>query len=143
MQAIPSSACLLSLLITLALSAKGIGSAQQIARVARQVFANQHKDVFSADRANEVYDRALQVSAMALALFGENAAAMNWTTLQVLPRLDSQRQADLAANNPIPDWQTLFGTLDTCACLDCASVHGAAAYLVDALHFLGDRAALS
>jgi hypothetical protein len=123
---------------TLALS-KGVGSAQQITRVSRQVFADQHKDIFSTDRANEVYDRALKISAMALALFGENAAAMNRTGLQVLPRLDTKKQADLAANNPIPDWQTLFGTLDSCACLDCASVHGAAAYFVDALHFLDDR----
>jgi hypothetical protein len=124
---------------TLALSAKGIGSAQQITRVPRQVFADQHKDVLSPDRANQIYDRALKISAMALALFAENAAAMNRIGLHVLPRLDTKKQADVAASNPIPDWQTLFGTLDSCACQDCASVHGAAAYLVDALHFLDDR----
>jgi hypothetical protein len=124
---------------TIALSARGIGSAQQITRVPRQVFADQHKDILSADRANAVYERALKVSATALALFSEHAAAMNRTGLHVLPRLDTQKQADRAASNPIPDWQTLFGSLDSCACQGCASVHGAAAYLVDALHFLDDR----
>src|SRR5262249_17277378 len=84
---------------TLALTAKGIASAQQITRVARQVFVDQHKDILSADRANEVYDRALKISATALAVFGENAAAMNRTGLQVLPRLDAKKQAELAANN--------------------------------------------
>jgi hypothetical protein len=124
---------------TLALSGKGIGSAQQITRVARQTFADQHKDILSADQANEVYGRALKISAIALAVFGKNAAAMNRSGLQVLPKLDSKKQAELAANNPIPDWRTLFGSPDTCACQDCASVHGAAAYFVDALHFLDDR----
>jgi hypothetical protein len=124
---------------TLALSSRGIGSAQQITRVARQVFVDQHKDILSADQANQIYRRALQVSAIALALFGENAPPMNRTGLQVLPRLDTEKQANLAADNPIPDWQTLFGSSDSCACQDCASVHGPAAYLVDALHFLDDR----
>ena len=64
---------------------------------------------------------------------------MNRTGLQVLPKLDIKKQADLAANNPIPDWQTLFGSPDACACEDCASVLGAAAYCVDALLFLDDR----
>src|SRR5262249_40957584 len=50
-----------------------------------------------------------------------------------------KKQADIAANAAIPDWQTLFGSPDTCACWDCASVHGAAAYFVDVLHFLDDR----
>jgi len=126
---------------TLALSAKGIASAQQISRLSRQMFAERHRDILSVDRAAEVYDRALRVSALAVTLFGENAAALNRTDLQALPRLDTQKQADLAASNPIPDWQTLFGAFDACACRDCASVHSAAAYFVDALHFLDDRGA--
>src|SRR6185369_13817759 len=34
-----------------------------------------------------------------------------------------------------------FGPFDACACEDCASVHSAAAYFVDILHFLDDRGA--
>ena len=128
---------------TLALAGKGIGSAQQVTRLSRQAFVDQHKDALAAERANAVYDRALQVSAMVLAVYGENAAAMNRTGLRVLPRLDSAKQAAAAANNPIPDWATLFGSADSCACTDCASVHGAAAYFADALHFLDERGVLS
>jgi hypothetical protein len=127
---------------TLALAAKGIGSAQQVSRLSRQAFIDQQQGALEADRASAIYDRALQVSAMALAVYGENAAAMNRTGLRVLPRLDSARQAAAAAGNPIPDWATLFGSPDSCACLDCASVHGAPAYFVDALHFLDERGVL-
>ena len=128
---------------TLALAGKGIGSAQQVTRLSRQAFVDQQKDALTAERATAVYDRALQVSAMALAVYGENAAAMNRTGLRVLPRLDSTKQAAAAANNPIPDWATLFGSADSCACMDCASVHSAAAYFVDTLHFLDERGVLS
>jgi peptidoglycan hydrolase-like protein with peptidoglycan-binding domain len=122
------------------LSAKGIDSAQKISASSREMFAEQHRDIFTAERAAQVHDRALQVSAMALAVFNENAAALNRTGLQALPRVDSETQALLAANS-IPDWQSLFGTFDACACEDCASVHSAAAYFVDILHFLDDRGA--
>jgi hypothetical protein len=37
---------------------------------------------------------------------------------------------------PMADWETLFGTVDLCACDECSSVYGPAAYLVDVLDFL-------
>lgn len=122
---------------TIALSANGLRSAQQIARMDATVFAEQHKDIFSADRANEVHARARQANALALALYSENSATLNRTGLAALPRLDTETQADAASG--IPDWETLFGAFDACACQQCASVHGPAAYLVDSLHFLADR----
>ena len=39
----------------------------------------------------------------------------------------------------IPEWSTLFGSLDLCKCEDCRSVYSPAAYFVDVLHFLKDR----
>jgi peptidoglycan hydrolase-like protein with peptidoglycan-binding domain len=41
--------------------------------------------------------------------------------------------AELAA---IPNLETLFGSLDVCACAHCQSVYGPAAYLADVLRFL-------
>ncbi len=123
---------------TIGLAAKGIHSAQQIARIDRTAFARAQQDVLPEGRANAVYDRALRVNALALALFGEHSTALNRTGTSVLPRLDGRQQAELAANS-IPDWQSLFGAFDLCACEQCASVHGPAAYLVDVLRFLGDR----
>ena len=44
-------------------------------------------------------------------------------------------------SSPIPDWQTLFGSLSYCTCKECRSVYGAAAYLVDLLEFLKNSTA--
>lgn len=136
---------------TLALAARGIRSAEQIARFDRQLFAEQHQEVLSAERANAVYDRALRTHARALALLSEHGAGLNRTGLHVLPKLDIEKQAAVAGSipeaapipevGPIPDWQTLFGAIDFCACEECASAHGAAAYFVDLLRFLGKRSA--
>lgn len=131
---------------TLALAARGIHSAGQITRLDRKLFAEQHQEAFSAERASAVYDRALRTHAQALALWGEHGTGLNRTGLHVLPKLNIQKQAAMAAGSileigPIPDWQALFGTIDFCACEECASAHGAAAYFVDVLRFLGERRA--
>src|SRR5262249_42658627 len=42
----------------------------------------------------------------------------------------------LKNNSPFPNWQTLFGSQSYCACSECRSVYGAAAYFVDLLQFL-------
>lgn len=116
-----------------------VSSAHQISRIDRQTFAERLKDDLPSTRADEIYDQALRTSAIATALRAEHGAAHNRTSMRVLPRLDALKQATLAADS-IPDWQTLFGTFDFCACEECASAHGPAAYFVDILSFLGDRA---
>jgi len=42
-----------------------------------------------------------------------------------------------------PSLSTLFGSLDSCACEWCESVHGPAAYYTDILRWLGERPAIS
>ena len=121
----------------LALSAT-VQSAQQIARMDRAAFSAQFSAVLSPGRADEIYDQALRTNALALALYSENAATTNRTSMRVLPALDTAKQAALAQNS-IPDWQTLFGNVDFCACQECTSAHSAAAYLVDILSFLEQR----
>lgn len=125
---------------TVGLSAKGIHSSQQIARIDPAVFADQLKGVLSADRAKTVHDKALRTSAIALALAGEYGASLNRTGLQALPKPDMKKQAANALDK-IPNWETLFGALDFCACKECSSAHGPAAYFVDILQFLGERGA--
>ncbi len=122
------------------LAKKGVGSAAQVARLGRAAFAESHNDILTPDRAVAVYEQALRTSAQALALYGEHASGFNRTSMHALPRLDSAAQAAHAVDS-IPDWETLFGAFDLCACSECASVHGPAAYLVDLLQFLGDRGA--
>ena len=53
------------------------------------MFAEQHKDVLSAERADEIHDRAPRTNAVALALLGEHGADLNRTGLHALPKLDS------------------------------------------------------
>lgn len=125
---------------TQALAARGLDSAHKIAATSRETFVAQQADVLSPQRAAEVHARALQSSALALAVYNEHSAALNRTGLHVLPPVDAAKQARLAEQN-LPDWQALFGSSDACACEDCASVHGAAAYYVDILKFLEDRGA--
>ena len=50
-------------------------------------------------------------------------------------------EAASAALKDFPNLQNLFGSQDYCACTDCRSVLSPAAYLVDLLEFLGQRAA--
>src|SRR6185503_18729717 len=69
---------------TLALSAKGIHSAQQVSRIDREVFAEQTQDTFSKERANEIYNKALRTNTIALALLGEYGTSFNRTGLQAL-----------------------------------------------------------
>ena len=123
---------------TIALAGKGIHSAQKIVSMDRQKFAEQNKEILTSERANEIYNKAETIHATALALFSENATGMNRIGMEALPRVDSEKQASLAAGS-IPDWETLFGTFDLCACKECASVHGPSAYLVDILQFLVER----
>jgi Tc toxin complex TcA C-terminal TcB-binding domain/Neuraminidase-like domain/Salmonella virulence plasmid 28.1kDa A protein/Putative peptidoglycan binding domain len=123
---------------TLALSARGFDSAKQIARLDRSVFAERHRDILSGARAVALHAKAQHATAAALALFGEYAADLNRTGMAALPTLDGSQLAD-AAQETIPDWESLFGSFDLCACDECASVHSPAAYLVDVLQFLADR----
>lgn len=122
---------------TRALLERNVVSARDIVQTARREFVERHKDVLPADAADRVYDRALRVNAVALAIAGKHSASMNGLGMHALPRIDGQLQAEAAAG--IPDWETLFGAFDFCACQECASAHGPAAYLVDILQFLGAR----
>ncbi|WP_437793362.1 neuraminidase-like domain-containing protein [Sorangium sp. So ce693] len=83
--------------------------------------------------ANDIYEKAIAVSDVALALSLKFGAAFNQGSAYALP--DPTRRA----SQPAPDlatYEALFGSSDACACAHCASVYGPAAYLVDLLRFL-------
>lgn len=50
--------------------------------------------------------------------------------------------AGLEASNGLPEWRTLFGSIDFCACEHCRSILSPAAYFTDLLHWLKDEGAL-
>src|SRR5262245_41994454 len=123
----------------IALSKNGFKSATQIAQIDSGALAKRMGGGLPGERAREIHGRAQRTAAASLALWSRYSAAGNRTALHALPPVDGKKLAD-AAKHTIPDWETLFGGLDFCACEDCASAHGPAAYFVDMLHFLSKRA---
>ncbi|XXY16217.1 neuraminidase-like domain-containing protein [Sorangium sp. So ce216] len=83
--------------------------------------------------ANDIYDKAVAVSDVALALSLKFGTAFNQGSAYTLP--DPARRASQAAP-AFATYEALFGSSDACGCAHCASVYGPAAYLVDLLRFL-------
>jgi len=122
----------------LSLLEAGIDSAGSIGRMGRNDFVARFGRHFDdAKQAQQAYAEAGHVSAAAVAILGDVNPAMDRVSLSVVP----DRVASTVAE--IPNWSTLFGSLDFCSCGQCQSVHSPAAYLVDILNFLKDRPAKS
>jgi hypothetical protein len=117
----------------------GHRSAHSIHAVGPEQFAAQMTTAeATADEANAIFARAEQVHATALTLMANFNSAFNGATpAAVAPPMD----IDTASLASLPTVQSLFGSADYCACADCRSVHGPAAYLVDILEFLKSRMA--
>ena len=115
----------------------GLHSAQSIVRMGPQQFVNKYAgDLGGETRAAELYDKAEQQNAMATALLVSYSPAYHGVTPEVVPAAPKPSDKDLAI---IPDWPSLFGSLDFCSCMHCQSVYSPAAYLVDVLHFLKEK----
>ncbi|MFB3885320.1 MAG: neuraminidase-like domain-containing protein [Thermodesulfobacteriota bacterium] len=118
------------------LSADGIHSAMQIARMGKNVFIEKYERSLEGGEsaAAKVYDNAQHASSMALALLFEYHPAFSQIDIAAL-----KSNKDAVKKIDIPDWETLFGTFDLCDCPHCRSVLSPGAYLTDILHFLEDR----
>lgn len=119
-----------------ALLKDGIDSAQAIVEMGRELFALRYGHNPALDNqatAYKVYARAEQTHAMALAIATDHG--MSGMRVPMDAVTDERATLDSA----IPDWQTLFGSLELCDCEHCRSVYSPAAYLVDLLHFLQGR----
>ncbi|MDQ1424756.1 MAG: hypothetical protein QOD72_2254, partial [Acidimicrobiaceae bacterium] len=119
------------------LLAKGFDSALSVARFSEQEFIAAHGDAFPNRReAQLVHRKAQQVHGTALTL------ATDYLRMRSGPHLNSLHGPH-DAGPPLPEGtpakatlETLFGNLDFCACEECNSVLGPAAYLVDLLEML-------
>jgi hypothetical protein len=106
----------------------GLRSARSITRYSQRRFVKRFAaSVGGAPVATQIYNNASQTAAAAL------AAHARYNSRQVAPFVIGETQN---GSPDIPDWETLFGTLDYCACEHCASVYSPASYLVDLLGFL-------
>ncbi|HCI78190.1 MAG TPA: hypothetical protein DHW02_00705, partial [Ktedonobacter sp.] len=122
-----------------ALLAQKLHSSQQIYFISQPHFIdNMVTNGATATEARRIYQRASQSYALTLAQYTKFNAQFNTATPTALsaPILTVDQTKQIA---DYPTLQTLFGSLDYCSCSECASVLGAAAYLVDTLHFLDAR----
>jgi Tc toxin complex TcA C-terminal TcB-binding domain/Neuraminidase-like domain/Salmonella virulence plasmid 28.1kDa A protein/Putative peptidoglycan binding domain len=120
----------------------GVRSAHGIVRTGHAAFARRFTTTLGRERVNDIFARARKKTAASLAtvvnfspLFGGTAPIVFANLIEVDP------------TDEIPDWRTLFGSIDFCDCSDCRSLLSPAAYFVDLLQFLqtadaGDRNAL-
>ena len=92
-----------------------------------------------ATEAARTWAQAEQTYAVALAIATKFNATLSATSPAAVGNvLPEDVQTQVAA---FPNLQTLFGSVSMCACQDCQSVLGDAAYLVDTLDFLAQRSA--
>ena len=116
----------------------GLDSAYRVARLAQNVFRERYGTMLGGSlAATRIHRKAQSIQATAVNLLAEYAPVFQRVGCSVVP------DAPVRELDDIPDWSSLFGSVSLCACEHCRSVQGPAAYLVDLLHFLGDRPALA
>lgn len=114
-----------------------LGSALAITKMGKEPFLKAF-DTGLNGSAETVFAKAEQTTASALTMFGKYSPMLNGALPYVLGEAGGDGVPDVA----VPDLETLFGTLDFCACEQCRSVYSPAAYLVDLLQFLKQQSAI-
>jgi hypothetical protein len=134
---------------------RGIDAAYQVVRFDQEAFV-QHfsQDLGGADQAALVYQKSRQVHNATLNIVISYLTARNGLPLgaspvtpggqvsqdggQVLRPAPGGASAENASDViAYPTLESLFGSMDFCACDHCRSILSPAAYLVDLLHFIG------
>jgi hypothetical protein len=119
-----------------------VDSAQAIYFMGRQTFLQGYGGATSLgqNQAIEVYHRSEAAYANALALFAKWNRGFTFGSPSSVASQSNPQNDPVAQLAGFPNLQSLFGSLDYCACEDCRSVLSPAAYLVDLLQFLAGRA---
>ena len=124
---------------TTALFDAGIGSARQVASMGGTRFLSTFGGSLGADVALETFQKARSLSAIATTFLAQAHPNLSMKGLRFLPEHSELETDYVDVASAIPDLGTLFGSLSYCACEECRSVIGPAAYLADLLHWLDDR----
>ena len=121
----------------------GIHSSAQIYKMGKSQFMQKYatNTAIGSTQAARIYSRAEQTYGVALSLVGRYNQAFSVGNPAAISSPNQQQIAAQLAQ--FPNLQTLFGSDSFCACEDCQSVLGDAAYLVDLLEFLSHRPAKS
>ena len=119
-----------------ALLADGLHSAQQVYRMGKSAFMRKYagEPGMTEKAAGEIFERAANTHATAVAIVGELKAATDAGAVFAL-------RSGSAALDQFPNLDNLFGSSDACECEECRSVFGPAAYLADILMYLENRKA--
>jgi hypothetical protein len=115
-----------------------IHSAQQIYFKGKSNFMNTYAPQLGDTLTADIYQKAELQYGASLMLAGELKSLANAGQLNAMPDYKGILK-DSAMLADYPSLENLFGKGDFCECEDCRSVYGAASYLTDVLHFLGDR----
>ncbi|HUO15713.1 MAG TPA: neuraminidase-like domain-containing protein, partial [Verrucomicrobiae bacterium] len=118
-----------------ALLEAGMDSAAKITAMASSVFVSRFSAALGGGPAAQaVYTAASHINAQTLNLYGTIQSGLTDVSPRVIA--DPNLTTAQAIQQQIPNWQTLFGPTSYCACGECTSVYGPAAYFVDLLQFL-------
>jgi hypothetical protein len=117
------------------LRAAGVASATQIHLMGRARFTASLGATLG-EHAERVYRRAQALSSAAVMLHLRHRTSSPSAGMSVLPRVSADPLSRTGA--PVT-WAELFGGRSFCACSECQSAHGPAAYLADVLFWLRSR----
>lgn len=115
-----------------------VTSANAICRMGKTAFKKKYDEQLGSEQAEQIFANASYTTAVTQMLIAQYSSVMNDPSINVLPDFSELWGEETYAEG-IPDWESLFGSLDMCECEHCRSVYSPAAYLVDILHFLKNR----
>jgi hypothetical protein len=119
---------------------RGIDAAYHVVRYDRDTFVQSFSaDLGGADQAKLTYNRSVQIHNVVLNI------ALGYLHARTAPAIGVHSPANVIDPAPAnagdviayPTLESLFGSMDFCACDHCRSILSPAAYLVDLLQFLG------
>lgn len=114
-----------------------IHSAKQVYQMGKDNFVRDYGEKIGKNEAEEIFEKASHIHAAAVAYAGNIKSLSDASMMPVFPDYNAIVKESLTKE--LPDLETLFGHADYCACDECNSVYGAAAYLTDMLHYMDKR----
>ena len=120
--------------------ARGLTSANHIARVPHAAFIATQAGALGLDQAQaeKIHRRATRIQNKTMHLWASVAGTVASQAYST-PMLDTVSPEVRKTFEQLPSYSDLFGTLDYCACEECRSIFGAAAYLVDLLRIIDEH----
>lgn len=122
------------------LQSTDIHSSDKIVALGKKQFVSKvTKDqTFTPEEANNLYQKAVNIHAAAIALGAELKDYASIGGLEALNGKALSMKIEQISKD-FPNLQSLFKGTDLCECEDCRSVYGPASYLADVLQFLKNR----